>query len=248
VPIVDPERRRAYQAAWHAANAVRLRERNRAWYVANREHVLDAVREYAAANPEVGRAAKRKYAAAHPDSWREYAAANPEGVRARRNKWTAAHPDYESEYAAAHPEVSRARRRKWRAAHPNVGREYAAAHPEVGRAAKRKYAAAHPDAERIRTTLSRAHKLAAVGTHSPTDVRGRWAMYGNRCWMCGEPATATDHVKPLIKGGSNWPANLRPVCKPCNSHKSATWPYTTVPSNATRLARRLGVDVQQLAL
>jgi 5-methylcytosine-specific restriction endonuclease McrA len=44
-------------------------------------------------------------------------------------------------------------------------------------------------------------------------------MWGNKCWVCGEKATATDHVKSLFRGGSHWPANLRPICKPCNSKK-----------------------------
>jgi HNH endonuclease len=46
-------------------------------------------------------------------------------------------------------------------------------------------------------------------------------MWGGRCWMCGGQATATDHVKALVCGGSNWPANLRPICQPCNSRKGA---------------------------
>lgn len=37
--------------------------------------------------------------------------------------------------------------------------------------------------------------------------------------MCGAPATCTDHVVALVSGGSHWPANLRPACKPCNLTK-----------------------------
>ena len=44
------------------------------------------------------------------------------------------------------------------------------------------------------------------------------------CWMCGAEATEIDHVKPLSAGGSNWPANLRPACHPCNRAKSNHWP------------------------
>ena len=42
-------------------------------------------------------------------------------------------------------------------------------------------------------------------------------MWGNKCWLCGTTAEATDHVIPLCDGGSHWPSNLRPVCKSCNS-------------------------------
>jgi len=43
--------------------------------------------------------------------------------------------------------------------------------------------------------------------------------------MCGAPWEHIDHVKPISKGGSNWPANLRPACEPCNLRKSDQWPY-----------------------
>lgn len=53
----------------------------------------------------------------------------------------------------------------------------------------------------------------------------RWAYYGNRCWLCGDDATATDHVKPLSAGGAHMLCNLRPVCTSCNSRKGGKWPY-----------------------
>jgi 5-methylcytosine-specific restriction endonuclease McrA len=34
-----------------------------------------------------------------------------------------------------------------------------------------------------------------------------------------------DHVKPIDQGGSNWPANQRPACWPCNRKKGARWPF-----------------------
>ncbi|MGF0262557.1 HNH endonuclease [Rhodococcus ruber] len=56
-------------------------------------------------------------------------------------------------------------------------------------------------------------------------LNARWAYYGGRCWICGGKATVTDHVKPLSKGGSNWPSNARPACVPCNASKNAKWPF-----------------------
>jgi hypothetical protein len=50
----------------------------------------------------------------------------------------------------------------------------------------------------------------------PLHIKARWAFYGNKCWMCGQPAEHTDHVIPLNAGGSHWPANLRPACAKCN--------------------------------
>ncbi len=62
------------------------------------------------------------------------------------------------------------------------------------------------------------------GTCSPAQLVARVDLYANHCWMCGAEATEIDHVKPLSAGGSNWPANLRPACHPCNRAKSNHWP------------------------
>lgn len=70
-----------------------------------------------------------------------------------------------------------------------------------------------------RRHVRRAREQAAPGRSTVDQILGRIAMYGGLCWMCGAPATTLDHVKPLARGGANWPANLRPACKPCNSRK-----------------------------
>jgi 5-methylcytosine-specific restriction endonuclease McrA len=60
------------------------------------------------------------------------------------------------------------------------------------------------------------------GQASPEQIRARIDYYGGRCWMCGSPEADTlDHVIPLARGGTNWPANLRPACRSCNSRKHA---------------------------
>jgi 5-methylcytosine-specific restriction endonuclease McrA len=49
--------------------------------------------------------------------------------------------------------------------------------------------------------------------------------WGSRCWICTGPYDSIDHVKPVTKGGPHMLANLRPICRPCNSRKSNRWPY-----------------------
>lgn len=70
----------------------------------------------------------------------------------------------------------------------------------------------------------RARRRAAPGSCNKTQFNARWEYYGGLCWVCRRVATAMDHVKPLAKGGTHWPANLRPICQPCNSRKGAKWP------------------------
>lgn len=67
--------------------------------------------------------------------------------------------------------------------------------------------------------VRKARQRGAAGSCSRAAFDARWAYYGGRCWMCGEEATAMDHVIALARGGSNWPANLRPACVACNSRK-----------------------------
>lgn len=74
----------------------------------------------------------------------------------------------------------------------------------------------HPEAHHRR----RVRLLQAKGTFTAAEFRALCAAHGNRCLACGEkkPLSA-DHVVPLIKGGSNYIANIQPLCVPCNSSK-----------------------------
>lgn len=90
----------------------------------------------------------------------------------------------------------------------------------------RRWQLANPDMKRAIDARRRANKAAAA--HVPftaAQLAQRWAYYGNRCWICRTVATATDHVKPLAKGGAHMLCNLRPICQPCNSAKNAEWPF-----------------------
>lgn len=67
----------------------------------------------------------------------------------------------------------------------------------------------------------RARKNKAAGSSYTTTqhIAWRWAMWGDNCYICGAKAVATDHVIPLSRRGTHWPANLRPTCLSCNSQK-----------------------------
>jgi 5-methylcytosine-specific restriction endonuclease McrA len=98
-----------------------------------------------------------------------------------------------------HPERRRESRRRWREAN----REKMAAYSNQRRA-------------RLRSVLSLPY--------TAEQLNARMSMFAFRCWMCGGPYEETDHVKPLIAGGPDVLANLRPACKSCNSSKGGQWP------------------------
>lgn len=99
-------------------------------------------------------------------------------------------------------------------------------HADKCRASVRRWANANPAKCRRSEELRRARK-AAVFTVAFTseDLRQKWQYYGDRCYLCGAAAEATDHVKPIAKGGPHMLANLKPICTPCNSRKRDRWPY-----------------------
>lgn len=131
----------------------------------------------------------------------------------------------------------------WKAAHADevlaTRRASYQRNAEVRRAESRAYARAHAEAttaknaawkaeNRARATaheaVRRARIAGAAGHATAEQIAARVAYYGGRCWMCRAPWEHIDHVKPVARGGSNWPANLRPACASCNSAKRDRWP------------------------
>ena len=80
-------------------------------------------------------------------------------------------------------------------------------------------------------TCSGAHSLrngarargATSIRYTSAELSGRADMFGNACWMCGATWSSWDHVKPVVRGGMDCLANLRPACTPCNSRKNGKW-------------------------
>lgn len=67
---------------------------------------------------------------------------------------------------------------------------------------------------------SDARRAASAGTYTQEQLRQRFAFWGNRCVGCGAEDNLTiDHTIPLSCGGTNWPANIRPLCRRCNGSK-----------------------------
>jgi 5-methylcytosine-specific restriction endonuclease McrA len=153
----------------------------------------------------------------------------PCGAKHRREQYHR-HPERERAKRAAFVEANRGRMRPYWREKARQRRQTASYQtyyrPYIALWLKTPKGRANNQAKRRRR---RAKELHAPGRHTREQLAGRIALYWGRCWICGAPATAVDHVKPLTKGGSEWPANLRPICKPCNSTKNDTWPYPRRP-------------------
>jgi 5-methylcytosine-specific restriction endonuclease McrA len=86
----------------------------------------------------------------------------------------------------------------------------------------------HPEEAARRSRDRRAmHAAAPSIPYTVEQLAQRLSMFSG-CWMCGGEANSVDHVKPLAKGGWDCLSNLRPACVPCNSRKSAKWPFELV--------------------
>lgn len=86
-----------------------------------------------------------------------------------------------------------------------------------------------------RTRLAR-EAAATVVPFTNLQLQQRLSMFGGRCWICGDPGTHVDHVKPLARGGPHMLANFRPACSRCNTRKSCTWPLTAADLDRIRAA------------
>lgn len=88
---------------------------------------------------------------------------------------------------------------------------------------------------RVKVAIKRAHDHGAKGTYSPDDIARQYSKQGGRCYWCGNQlnnAYHIDHVIPISRGGTNWPANLVCACQFCNLSKGNKLPYTEwTPSN-----------------
>jgi 5-methylcytosine-specific restriction endonuclease McrA len=121
---------------------------------------------------------------------------------------------YRAAYLAKFPDAENKAAQKYRDSNKDKVSVYQKAYRETTHGKQ-----VHALAESCR----RARKRNAKGQCSLSQWESRKAMWGGKCWLkladCKIEGTTIDHVIPLSKGGTNWPANLRPACKSCNSRK-----------------------------
>jgi 5-methylcytosine-specific restriction endonuclease McrA len=130
----------------------------------------------------------------------------------------------------AERERNRKAQAKWRAEHREQHRENC-----------KRWAERYPERHDAKRQRYLARQKAAPGRCTPSQMQARAEVFDHRCYLCDEPGvTGSDHVKPLDRGGSNWPANMRPICKRCNSVKGSRW-ITDLPPGVRRLDALIGL-------
>lgn len=126
-------------------------------------------------------------------------------------------------------EQARLRRAKNPEVQRNASRRYDELHPERRREQGRRYRQANAAKilDKNARRRARLHGLSII-PFTQEQFKQRWDYFGGRCYLCGDVADTTDHVKPIAAGGAHILANLRPACRRCNARKNSRWPYAPV--------------------
>jgi 5-methylcytosine-specific restriction endonuclease McrA len=138
-------------------------------------------------------------------------------------------------YYQEHAEQFRQKTRDWSAANPEHKRQSQATYRDANRDKLRAWQREHNKTlERrahfaLKTKTRRALKMAGGIAITIEELEAKFAYWNNCCWVCGDPATEIDHVKPLTAGGAHMLCNIRPACRMCNAAKNNFWP---LPSRA----------------
>ncbi len=199
--LTQKEKKREYMRKWKISHPEYMHEYMRKWRASHKEQIQETRHKWRASHLEQAR-----------ETWRKWKASHLKQVRETLCKWKKEHPEAQ---------------RNWRKERPEYDRKWQACHPEQRHISCCKWRASHPEQRRAACQRYRARLYNAPGWDYTTaqHIKWRWEMWGNKCWICGKEAEATDHVKLLSRGGSHWPANLRPICTSCNSERNAGYKF-----------------------
>jgi 5-methylcytosine-specific restriction endonuclease McrA len=179
-------------------------------------------------DPKLGTGHKHQCILCYKQMQKAWQKKNLKHLAEKAKAWRTAHPEQrqkKKDYCKAYYRNHITEFRLYYENHTGIIKDYYKNHKDRMRSALRAWRKANPERVVILYMHRRAREKEAPGTTTVEQLQSRIAFYGERCWICGEPFQAIDHVIPLTKGGTNWPANLRPICKQCNSKKQAQWPW-----------------------
>lgn len=202
--------------AWRTRNPERWRASNAAWVAANQDHYKEAQQTWQKNNPEAMKVKAARWYASHAEHARtvsarykvEHKAAVAESKRQYRLRTLEARRAAEARYRAANPDKVRAK---------HLRRD-----PAVLRAESRRWRLANLDKARDNYNRRRARKKAGV-----VERYTRLAIYerdGGVCGICREPVGERweiDHIIPIARGGADAPSNVQIAHPRCNRKKWA---------------------------
>lgn len=183
--------------------------------VRSKEQSKQKSKRYRERHPEKAKVYAAKYRLEHREACRKRSL---DDYYANREKYLAK----QAEWRRDNPETARERTARSKARNPETGRRYRKEHAK--RLAE-KNAAWRSKNRELWNSYSRVRRANLSGqTVSQGKLEARVDYWGRKCWVCGGAYEALDHVKPVSAGGPHLAANIRPICKSCNSRKSARWP------------------------
>lgn len=208
--------RKAYEAAWRAKNADRVRAASAAYRVKNSEKI----KTYYADNAD-----KQKAAAL---AWQK---ANPERVLATKLAYAEAHPEKSRECTAAYRKANPDRVKASIAA-------WAKANPGGQQKASDAWLKRNPGAIVVYAQNRRARKIAGGGVLSMGLADRLMDVQQGICPCCNLPLDGKyhlDHWMPLALGGSNTDDNIRLLHPRCNLKKGSKHPEDYMRSQVDQL-------------
>lgn len=124
--------------------------------------------------------------------------------------------------AAIMPQILKSGQR-WREANPEKVRRTKEANREAYSATGARWQRDNPDKHCHKQAARRARVRGADGSHTLQEWQGLCEAHGHRCVHCGrdDSPLTRDHIVPVSKGGSDFIANIQPLCRVCNCRKGA---------------------------
>lgn len=111
----------------------------------------------------------------------------------------------------------------YRATMLESSRKYQKNNRDKLRETEKRYRKEHRDKERQKERNREYRERGAEGTYTESEWIAILDKYKHQCLRCHKSETEVeitrDHIRSIIRGGSNYISNLQPLCRACNSAK-----------------------------